>query len=51
LRNCGWTGDHIAVFKIVRTELNENSHSITMRKPSQKILLGDDIKCISDSLS
>ena len=41
---------HIAVFKIVRTELNENGHSITMRKPSQKILLGDGIKCISDSL-
>ena len=41
---------NIAVFKIVRTELNENGHSITMRKPSQKILLGDDIKCISDSL-
>jgi hypothetical protein len=49
LRDHEKTND-IAVFKIVRTELNENGHSITMRKPSQKILLGDGIKCISDSL-
>ena len=42
--------DAIAIFKIVRTELNENGHSITIRKPSQKILLVDGIKCISDSL-
>ena len=40
----------IAVLKKVRTELNENGHSIAMRKPAQKILLGDSIKCISDSL-
>ena len=40
----------IAIFKKVRTELNENGHSIAMRKPAQKILLGDSIKCISDSL-
>ena len=40
----------IAVFKKVRTKLNENGHSIAMRKPAQKILLGDSIKYISNSL-
>jgi len=38
----------IAVFKKVRTKLDENGHSIAMRKLAQKILLGDSIKCISD---